>query len=282
MQRASSSPSKMPPYCGSKASPPKGRKKAEHESDCTGQIRAFGRRMARDVPAQDVERVTASGRHCGMRNHDAVMGNCRRQFRLYGVYPIVESRAEVRRRSFVAIGEEGFDALPRVRLTHPYTKHIYDGSLVQKKPVIFVSVVWEGVDDVDAAAQAPQERGGIGFAFGVLDSAYGTFDIVHVNLNRPYRRGGSEAAVMSSWIVRELVAAVMQRVRSGGHARMRRSSVTFTVDPIAPCFQLGNAQYMTERQSQGLEDMYAAAGFEVVPLPHEGQRRRTVRLVVDL
>lgn len=209
------------------------------------------------------------------------MENCSRQFRLYGVYPIVERPSDLSRRSRVAMTPRDFQALPTIKLEeqHAYTVRMYKGlnpHVSGSYPFIFVSVVWKDVGDIDAAAARPQDPGGIGFAFGYLHRGLSVFHIVHVNLNRPYRKGIARKSRMSSWVLSELVAAVMQRVRNSPDL-VAGDHVEFTIDRAAPCFQMGSAN-MTEARSQSLQDIYTRAGFEVVPLPHEGRRRRTVRL----
>ena len=57
------------------------------------------------------------------------------------------------------------------------------------------------------------------------------------------------------------------------------SQITFTIDPDAPCFQLGNAREMSARRSQSLEDMYADAGFDVTEVPYENGRKRVEKVV---
>jgi len=76
------------------------------------------------------------------------------------------------------------------------------------------------------------------------------------------------------------VAARARALRASGWRHVR--SVRVTIDPNAPCFQLGNAQHMTARRSAELEHMYVNAGFAVVPLAHLGRGRRTVQRVLEL
>lgn len=282
------------PYCGGKADPPRGRLHAIAVAQCPRQIRAFGHRVVRDEPARATAAAAAAawgGRRCGAKNSpDAVQGNCRSQHRLYGLLPIVASRADLWRGVFRAHTPAEHAQLPRVvlRPVHPYTQRAYEGinDAVNRGALgtLFCSVVWRGADDRVAAAREPQRApDGIGFAFGHFvkrrgPGSHAAFHIVHVNVNPPYRRGQGGGAHVSSWIVEELVAAVKHHARSV----LGATRVTLEVDPLAPCFQLGNTDHMSERRSQTLEDMYTRAGFSVIPMPSAGRHRRRVELVADL
>lgn len=290
-----SPPSK--PYCGGKHSPPRGRATATSATQCSRQVRAFGRRVVRDDPprtAAAAKAATWGGERCGRKNSpNAVQGNCGRQHRLYGLLPILETRSDLRRVSSLVNTKEDHETLPLVEFEkdHPYTVHAYEGinGPVSKVSLgtLFCSVVWAGAPNVAAAAREPQSApDGVGFGFGYFLRAKRTsnrllhFHIVHVHVNRPYRRGREGGAHVSSFVVEEFVAAIKHRARTLG-----AQQVTITIDKEAPCFQLGNREYMTDKRSQTLESMYTRAGFEVVPMPHEGKRgeyRRRVELVEAL
>lgn len=279
-------------YCGGKLDPPNGRTAATSPAQCKGQVRAYGRRVRFDPAATDMGRALlqragggggATG--CGTRpgSSGRVQEDCAAQVRLYGLLPAVDRARDLRRRTFSAAAPEEYAALPRVSLAHPYTHTVYANGNFHSRggDLVFVSVGAEGVAD-DAWAHAPTtEVGGVGFAFGYFPRGQrGTkardFYIVHVYVNPPYRKGAARTSSVSAWVVEQLVASVVARAR-----RLYGPDValTFEIDPNAPCFQLGNAQHMTEQRSQALQGMYVDAGFTVVPLPHEGRTRRTVRLV---
>lgn len=272
------------PYCGGKSPPPHGRSMATSPTQCKGQVRAYGKRVRFDpvVAVMGRELLQRTG-GCGIRSKtsERVQEDCARQVRLYGLLPAVQDARDLRRRTFFADAPETYAALPRVRLTHPYTHAVHANANAHSRggDLVFVSVGSERVED-DAWAHAPtDEVGGVGFAFGYFPRGQrGTkarsFHIVHVHVNPPYRKGAARASTVSSWVVEQLVASVVARARRLYGADV---ALTLEVDPNAPCFQLGNPQYMTEQRSQALEDMYVGAGFDVVPLPHEGRRRRTVR-----
>jgi predicted ATPase len=98
---------------------------------------------------------------------------------------------------------------------------------------------------------------------------------VSVFLNKAYRKGRKRETNLSSSILEHLCTAVRRRGNAKGMARIR-----VTVDPNAPCFQMGNRQHMTDEKSMSLQNMYEGAGFDVVPLPHEGRNRRTVERII--
>jgi hypothetical protein len=229
-------------------------------------------------------------RTCGSRNGATVQDNCRSQYRLYGLLPLIESESDLHFRSFPVQDPADFARLPRMRLDHDYTRNVYEGRNVHSRgrTLLAVSIVWAGLEGaaVEAAVRDPTgERGGVGLAFGYFREdrptrreRQVTFHIVHVYVNPAYRRRSTakhEGNLISSWIVEKLVAAVRIRARALGAAQ-----VEVVVDPNAPCFQLGNTQYMTEQRSKALENMYVRAGFEVVPLLE--RNRRTVRRVEAL
>jgi GNAT superfamily N-acetyltransferase len=275
------------PYCGGKAGPPDGRPLAASAAQCKGQVRAFGRRLI-DAPEAAAARLSAAGGHgCGVRGA-AALDDCRAQVRLYGVLPAVDALGDLHRRTFVAGAADEYDALPRVRVAHAFATNVLAGRSEHSRggELVFVSV---GVprDDGDApwAARPTEIAGGVGFAFGYFRPERGggrrhgggsVFHIVHVYVNPPYRKGGvRRASQVSSWVLRKLVSAVVARAR---HHHGPGTPVELTIDPNAPCFQLGNPQYLTAARSDALERVYADAGFERVPLPHEGRSRRTMRL----
>ena len=289
----------MPPYCGGKEEPPRGRSHATSPTQCARQIRAYGKRVVRDDTSQQeatnagLRMSDGKGRKCGRKNSpNARQGNCSRQHRLYGLLPIISSRLDVHRQGFFARTLEEHVNLPNVTFAtnHPYTVRAYHGinGAVNKisRGTVFCSVVWKDAEHPDAAKMNPQMLpDGVGFGFGYFaphsrtgDRSHIHFYIVHVFVNPPFRRGEGGGAHVSSIVVEEFVEAVKYRARHELHA----NKITFTIDPEAKCFQLGNTQYMTERQSQSFEDMYTNAGFEVIPLPSEGRNRRRVQLVVDL
>ena len=262
---------------------------ATSPAQCKGQVRAYGKRVRFDpvvaVMGRELLQRAGGGKGgCGMRPQSSgrVQEDCARQVRLYGLLPVVEGARGLRRRTFYADDEASYAALPRVPLTHPYTRTVHANANAHSRggDLVFVSVGAEGVDDREWAHAPTDEVGGVGIAFGYFPRGQrGTkaraFHIVHVYVNPPYRKGTARTSAVSSWVVEQLVASVVARARRLYGADV---ALTLEVDPNAPCFQLGNAQYMTERRAQALEDMYVGAGFEVVPLPHEGRRRRTVRL----
>lgn len=280
----------MPPYCGGKPLPPRGRTLATREEECVRQVRTFGRRVVRDENAARALNGArwGSGKNCGKRTPSSVQGNCAQQFRLYGLLPIIDSVADLRRKTFVAGTAEEHARFPRVRFhpPHPYTQNRYEGNIQRGAISVFCSIVWSQAED--AATMNPQSLpDGVGFGFGYFLPRFTrgnviTFNIVHVNVNPPYRRGGATASAdtsISSYVVRELVKGITQRARTV-HPAAR--SVLVQVDPDAPCFQLGNPQYMSARRSNALEAMYTGAGFTVVPLPFEGPSRRKVEMTVKL
>lgn len=213
------------PYCGGKLQIPRGRALATREEQCVRQIRTFGRRVVRN---EDATRTLdnarwGSGQNCGKRNPLSVQGNCARQFRLYGLLPIIESESDLRRRTFVARTKEEHTRFPRVQFhpPHPYTQNRYEGNIQRGATSVFCSVVWSLAEDV--AVMNPQGLpDGVGFGFGyflprLTRGNVITFNIVHVNVNPPYRRGSSTAATgssISSYVVREFVKGITQRARS--------------------------------------------------------------------
>jgi|EP00966_Prymnesium_polylepis_P205814 hypothetical protein len=272
-------------YCGSKTIVPRGKVRATQEVQCGPQIRAFGRHVVRGDQAKAALAQWGSGKGCGKRSPTSVQGNCTRQFRLFGLLPIIESASDVHRRTFVAKTKEEHRRLPQVDITppHAYTQNKYEGNIPSGATTVFCSVLWSQAED-DAARQPQNIPDGVGFAFGYFSPRLDkektiTFNIVHVYVNPPYRGGKlpGQGVSISSLVVGELVKGVTYRVNEvNGKAR----NVRIQVDPVAPCFQLGNPQYMNTKRSNVLEDMYAGAGFSVIPLPHEGRQRRKVELIV--
>ena len=278
-------------YCGGKTNPPKGRRNASSPSECKGQVRAFGRRMYMEEKEKANHlllnaKSTSQKGSCGKRSPSTVLENCVRQKRMYGLLPIVESMSDLKRRSFLAKEEDSFSLLPEIHIDHPYTNRVYTGRNLHTrgKTLLLVSVVWGGVENVDEAAMSPTLSGGVGYAFGWFDAVARSspllFNIVHVFLNPAYRRGEERNTGIAPLIVEQLVSSVLQRGRDNFPSRF--TSVRIQVDPNAPCFQLGNSQYMSERKSMSLERMYTDAGFEVVPLPSEGRGRRMVQRTLPL
>lgn len=279
------------PYCGGKVSAPRGRQHASTETACSRQVRAFGRRLARGQGREEAGRALLGmeaprGRRCGSRSPDAVQESCPRQVRRYGLLPVIEARTDLTRRSFLARTAPEYAALPRVPTPrHPYTATTLEGrnATTRGGTLVFVSVLWSGLgEDAEGVAASPTtERGAVGFAFGYFGGRKGHggvrhFNVVHVHVNPAYRKGPpGYASTLSSWALEQLTRSVQQRGRElygPGVAMVVR------IDPNAPCFQMGNAEFMTAPKSQQLEDMYAGAGFSIVPLPAEGARRRTAEL----
>lgn len=256
--------------------------------ECRGQIRSFGRRMVdmyEDESNALLKGAQGNVRSCGIRNNGAVLENCRTQERLYGLLPIIESREDLKRRSFL-MGHPSMDGgLPNVSsaITHPFTVSAYEGNnfYSKGKVLVFVSILWNGIpdEDIDRIARDPTSRGGVGFAFGYFERVRAThkihiFNIVHVFVNPAYRKGINKKSDVASWVVAELVSGVLYRAKK----LYTQGEILIQIDPNAPCFQLGNTDHMTETKSMNLQEMYAKAGFNVVPLPLEGRRRRTVEL----
>jgi hypothetical protein len=276
-------------YCGNKNIIPRGKAKATQEFQCDRQIRAFGRRVVRSDQAKATLAQWGSGRGCGKRSPTSVQGSCTRQFRLYGLLPIIESASDVQRRTFVAktIAEHRTN-LPIVdfKPPHAYTENKYTGeTLPRGATTVFCSVIWSQAEN--GAEHRPQNiPDGVGFAFGYLSPRLERqktmiCNIVHVYTNPPYRGGklhGQDVSI-SSLVVRKFVEGVIFRAKE---VNGQVQNVRIQIDPQAPCFQLGNKQYMTEKRSQVLEDMYVGAGFSVIPLPVEGAQRRKVERIVNL
>lgn len=267
------------PYCGGK-SPPSGRALAEDENRCRGQVRLYGRRLVREgpsiIPMVDAD---GTGRGCGARANSkrrARMKDCKPQFRLYGLLPIIDSADDLAYRSFLADSPEGYARLPSVNVAHKFAARIYDGrgahSRGSSSPLLFVSVVWKGLEDADAAraAQHPQaERGATGFAFGqfALGRRGGDaqFNIAHVYVNSPYR-GRAAAFAVAPWLISTFVTAIRRRY-SELLASGRATSKTLLVrtHEEAPCLQIGHAHY-NRPGSRGLAPVYEAAGFTIETL----------------
>ena len=276
------------PYCGNKARPDA----ATNASQCKGQVRAFGRRVVPDQEARGRSLLSlerGKGRRCGLYTTDregAVQEDCSKQWRLYGLLPIVESEADLSRRSFLATRAEEYASLPSVRIDHPLTRRVYEGDSADArgKPLVFVSVVWSGLDEAGkarAAAAPKEEVGAIGYAFGFFAgrAADRVFHIMQVYVNPAYRKGRARRSTVSSLVVGQMVSAVASRARAlYGEGR----GLTIAPYPDAPCFQLGHPHHLSDPQSDAIEAMYVGAGFDVIPLPHMGRNRRSVELRVRL
>lgn len=271
-------------YCGSKNIVPRGKVRATQEVQCGPQIRAFGRRVVRNDQARATLAQWGGGKGCGKRSPTSVQGSCTRQFRLFGLLPIIESASDLHRRTFVAKTKAEHRELPQVNISppHPYTQNKYEGNIPSGATTVFCSVIWSKAEN--GAALRPQNiPDGVGFAFGYFSPRLEkektiTFNTVHVYANPPYR-GGKLLTGISSLIVSEFVKGITYRAKE---VNREARYVRIQVDPGAPCFQLGNPQYMNAKRSKVLEDMYVGAGFSVVPLPHEGRQRRKVELIVRL
>ena len=305
------------PYCGGKPSPPRGRAMATDADACRRQIRAFGRRVvdpgmdARHAPT--ARALLAGGEpggrsprgrpQCGAINgRDARQSDCTRQFRRFGLLPIVEDRDDLRSRSFVwwpaladGGGQEDLPRLPTIK--HAYPNRVYRGESAHSrgKPLVAVSVGVDDDDDDDSSAAAgawaadpTRTPGGVGLAFGYFSDArptFRTFQIVHTHVNPPYRRGSgaSEGPEVSSWVVEKLVAAVVRRARGLAHARgvAPPARILLQIDENAPCFKLGDPKVMKPAQWAALGRMYEGAGFERHDLVG-GRNWHTMRRVVTL
>jgi|TARA_B100001094_G_scaffold317653_1_gene360324 hypothetical protein len=271
-------------YCGSKNIVPRGKIRATQEVQCVRQIRAFGRQVVRSDQAKATLAQWGSGKGCGKRNPSSVQGNCTRQFRLFGLLPIIESASDVHRRTFVAKTKTEHRQLPQVIITppHAYTQNKYEGNIPSGATTVFCSVIWSQAED--GAALRPQTiPDGVGFAFGYFSPRLEkektiTFNIVHVYANPPYRGGKlhAQGVSISSLVVSEFVKGITYRAKE---VNREARNVRIQVDPGAPCFQLGNPQYMNAKRSKALENMYVGAGFSVIPLPYEGRQRRKVELI---
>lgn len=290
----------MSAYCGGKASPPNGRVHASSVTQCARQVRAYGRRMVSVGRTRGRALLGSASneppRRCGARNGTARQDDCTRQVRLYGLLPVVESRSDLRRRTWIANDAVGYASLPTAP---PAAEHGYTDGVLRNtnrhsrgKELVFVSV--GAGDGGDGWASNPvRTPGGVGYAFGYFDHVTRkpsrrtqelSFNVVSIYVNPPYRKGVARQTDVSSWVVEKLVLSVAARARvlrrDFGWHNVRR--VRVTVDPEAPCFQLGHEHHMTSQKSAALERMYVGAGFDVLPLPHLGTHRRTVVRVIKL
>ena len=93
------------------------------------------------------------------------------------------------------------------RVTHPYTRSVYENSNVHSRgaEVVFVSVgvAAEGVSEEEWASDPTGEVGGVGFAFGYFPSGQRgkkarDFHVVHVYVNPPYRKGAARASTSAT------------------------------------------------------------------------------------
>ena len=187
------------------------------------------------------------------------------------------SRLRLTYRSWIADDPSSYAALPRVDIEHGYTESVLHGTNPHSRSgtLLFVSVHRAGT-------RAADHR--VGFAVGYFPRPRSTarevlFHIVHVHVDPAFRRSRLPHARVSSRVVEELVRAVTVRAH---RLFPRATSVVLDVDPSAPCFQIGNPEYMSDRRSQTLLDMYRGAGFEVHAMPHLGPTRRRVERRVTL
>ena len=270
------------PYCGGKS--PGGRRLGT-EAECSRHGRAFGRRLLSTT--EDPTTLAAlqggtgaSAGRCGKRRPAAAQETCARQVRLYGVLPAIDAAADLHRRSVLGTHPP---AVPSPR--HPYSASVLAGTNAHSRDgtLLFVSVVWAGLDATQTAAAAAdptRARGGVGYAFGyfVASRRERVFHVVQVYVNPAYRRGPpGYASQVSSWVLAELVAAVRQRAREDLYGP--GIPLVVRIDPNAPCFQMGNPHHMSAAQSDRLEAMYLGAGFARVSLEAvEGRGRRTAEL----
>ena len=333
-------------YCGAKEEAPKGREKAKKPDQCIRQIRAFGRNVVEGGPhAVGLRRLlnnkgsttkfgkdAAQNANCGKRTPGATQPDCTRQFRLFGLLPIVEKEEDIETKVFLITRKKtdtsGENAksnhqklLPKVKLDHAYTKGKYEGIIPRGTTTLFCSVISKMTKDKKTAFENPQKLPfGVGFAFGYflnkLNKTTLTFNIVHVSLNAPYRKGKKDqpreppkttptkpppttastptttraartpktptTMSISPLIVRALVNAIKSKAKDVPTEKGKKATeVLIQVDPEAPCFQLGNPQYMNEKRSQTLQNMYTAANFKVVPLIN-GKTRRKVERTIQL
>jgi hypothetical protein len=278
-------------YCGGKLDVRSNR--ATSPKQCSRQIRAYGRRVVKDADAirsgvrSDLLQDAGTGSRCGSKNGNARQDDCRRQIRLYGLLPALEAASDLRRRTFFAKTPEDYERLPPVTGNGTYATKVLENRNSRSRDcdLVFTSVgvPVEGSDVHPPWSRDPQRQvGGVGYAFGYFSKtrSYGVryFYIVRVHVNPPYRRGLARASKVASWVLREFVKSVEGRARSL-YPKETGHPLTLEIDSDATCFQIGNRQHMTARESASLTQMYEDAGFEILDVSKiEGVKgRRKVR-----
>lgn len=276
------------PYCGGKPNDPRRsrpRALATHPDQCKGQLRAYGRRMidvANDGAAQTLlQRASRTLATCGMRSPGKRLVDCKRQRRLFGLIPFVDSADDVSFRSYVAnTSEEAFVTFPRVQIDHPYTRSIYEHTHPKVKgTVLFLSCAAKATsENASPVYERPQDTpGSIGWALGYFDPVRITdrtltFNITRVEVNAAYR--GGDAMV---WVLSKLMDAA--RRRSSAISRSV-NGVLLQMDPEGPCIQMGNG--MDAKLEQALTAGYTKAGFERMRYKEGRRIRWTFQILLEL
>ena len=268
------------PYCGGKSYDPRGtRPLAASPGECKGQLRAYGRRLIQDdgayVAAQTLlKHASKSGPTCGRRSPGKRLVDCKRQRRLYGLLPFIDSPNDMTFRSYVATtAEESRSDFPRVVIDHGYTLSVYEHTHPEVKGVVlFISCAAKDESTTSAVYEHPQTTpGSIGWALGYFDRVRSTtrslmFNITRVEVNPAYRGGEC-----MSWILMKLTDAVRRRSSS---LFPSATGVTLQIDPNGKCFQMGNG-IMELKLEKALASGYSKAGFSEIKYKEGRRMRRT-------
>jgi GNAT superfamily N-acetyltransferase len=248
-------------YCGRK-SPPRGKRVATSPHQCRTQIRAYGTHVVSKDIAQELLGTApgpvlaellqnGEGRKCGARLPHAPLRSCARQYRRYGLLPIVTDATDLQRRAFYAKAPDSYAELPKVPpIDHPYTQRALDGinNRSRGKEVVFVSVGSTAVEKSAWVHEPATCAGGVGYGFGYFDDkgkkGVHVFNIVRIQLNGAY-----QGAKLSHLVLLEFAAAVRERAKAHKY-----KALVVTIDPQAPCFKL---------RDPAARRMYEKAGFTI-------------------
>ena len=231
---------------------------------CRSQIRLFGRKM---VPRElDVSQAAGPGpRYCGAKAPGGKswgdMMSCKRQWRGYGVYPIVRECDDMYAVEF----KSGF---PRKPSKQSLASRAYEGvassnrNIGERLLVVLVSkeLTRNGVEHTQATFPDPGNflsmPGVVGYAFGHWDRTSPVFNIIEAELVWLYR-----GAKLSKCLLKSLENFVRKDGASKGF-----SQITLQQDQGMPCAQAGHPNYRTDEEKAyhvNVYRMYKSAGFNV-------------------
>jgi hypothetical protein len=230
-------------------------------------------------------KVSGLGAYCGARCEGREGGrvvSCRSQYRLWGVFPIVETVDDL---AFTCIRpglNDKFEckelrALHRNKL-HGYTNHIFNksgGGHGSKRDVLLVVATARSLtkaQHADALADL-ESRGVVGYVFGYFPlqsrRQWSPFNIVRVHVNNPYRTTSARARAdveseqpysVGSWLLNALLTSLeSQMVHKQQKRQLFKGSVC--IDPDASCLRM--------EPGSSSEKMYERAGFDITRIPGE-------------
>jgi hypothetical protein len=234
---------------------------------CKSQIRLFGRHM---VPREvAVSQPAGPGpRYCGAKTPGSKswgdMMSCKRQWRGYGVYPIVRGCDDMYAVEF----KSGF---PRKPSKQSVASTSYEGvstnarNIGERLLVVLVSKKFTNDDVLYTQATFPTAfpdpgnflsmPGVVGYAFGHWGRT-SVFNIIEAELVWLYR-----GAKLSKCLLKSLEDFVRKDGASKGF-----SQITLQQDPLMPCAQAGHTNYRTDEDKAyhvNVYRMYKSAGFDV-------------------